>query len=47
MRVGTVEALVAKNPGIPFLDGYPVYVDTAQAFVVIVEPGPASGPART
>ncbi len=39
VRVGTVEALVAKNPGIPFLDGYPVYVDTAQAFVVIVEPG--------
>ena len=38
VRVGTVEELAAQNRGIPFRDGFPVYVDDAQAFVVVVDP---------
>ena len=38
VRVGTVDDLVAANTGIPFRDGYPVYVNAAQAFVVLVDP---------
>ena len=39
VRVGTLDDLVTRNPSIPILDGFPVYVDAAQAFVVVVEPG--------
>ena len=38
VRVGSLETLIAANPGIPFRDGFPVYVDQAQAFVVLVDP---------
>lgn len=37
-RVGTVDDLVAANPGIPFREGFPVYVAQALAFVVLVDP---------
>ena len=39
VRAGTLDELVARNPGIPIRDGFPVYVDAAHAFVVVVEPG--------
>ena len=39
VRVGTLDDLVTRNPSIPIQDGFPVYVDAAQAFVVVVEPG--------
>ena len=38
IRVGTVDDLVARSQGIPFGDGFPLYVDAAQAFVVLVDP---------
>ena len=38
VRVGTLAELVAVNPGLPVLDGFPVYVPAARAFVILVEP---------
>ena len=38
VRVGTLADLVAVNPGLPILDGYPVYVPSARAFVMLVDP---------
>jgi cytochrome b6-f complex iron-sulfur subunit len=38
VRVGTLADLVATNPGIPVLDGFPVYVPAARAFVTLVDP---------
>ena len=38
VRVGTLADLVATNPAIPVLDGFPVYVQTARAFVIVVDP---------
>jgi hypothetical protein len=39
VRVGTLADLVATNPGIPIREGFPVYVEAAAAFVVLVDPG--------
>lgn len=39
VRVGTHEALIAANPGLPVADGFPAYVPEARAFVVTVDPG--------
>ena len=36
--VGTLDSLVARNPGLPVRDGFPAYVPEARAFVVIVDP---------
>lgn len=38
VRVGTLADLVALNAGLPVLDGFPVYVAAARAFVVLVDP---------
>jgi len=38
VRVGTLAELVATNPGLPVLDGFPVYVPAARAFVSLVDP---------
>ena len=38
VRVGTLADLVATNPGLPVLDGFPVYVAAARAFVILVDP---------
>jgi cytochrome b6-f complex iron-sulfur subunit len=38
VRIGTLDDLVASNPGIPILDGFPVYVPQAKAFVVVADP---------
>jgi nitrite reductase/ring-hydroxylating ferredoxin subunit len=38
VRVGTLTDLVAANPGIPIMDGFPVYVADARAFVILVDP---------
>ena len=38
VRVGTLADLVAMNTGLPVLDGFPVYVAAARAFVVLVDP---------
>jgi Rieske Fe-S protein len=42
IRVGTLADLVAMNPGLPVLDGFPVYVPTARAFVMLVDPARGS-----
>ena len=42
VRVGTLDELAAANPGLPFADGFPVYVQVAAAFVVVVDPGVGS-----
>ena len=39
VRVGTLADLIAANPGLPILEGFPVYVEEARAFVVLVDPG--------
>jgi cytochrome b6-f complex iron-sulfur subunit len=39
VRVGTLADLVAMNPGLPVLDGFPTYVPAARAFVMVVDPG--------
>ena len=38
VRVGTLADLVAANPGLPVLDGFPTYVPEARAFVILVDP---------
>jgi Rieske Fe-S protein len=38
VRVGTLADLVAANPGIPVADGFPTYVPSARAFVILVDP---------
>jgi len=38
VRVGTLADLIATNPGIPIVDGFPVYVREARAFVILVDP---------
>jgi nitrite reductase/ring-hydroxylating ferredoxin subunit len=38
VRVGTLDQLAAMGAGVPFLDGFPVYVLAARAFVVLVDP---------
>jgi nitrite reductase/ring-hydroxylating ferredoxin subunit len=38
IRVGTLADLLAANAGIPILDGFPVYVAHARAFVILVDP---------
>lgn len=38
IRVGTLADLVAANPGIPVMDGFPTYVPEARAFVILVDP---------
>ena len=38
VRVGAIDQVAAMGPGLPFLDGFPVYVLAARAFVVIVDP---------
>ena len=39
VRVGTLADLLAANPGLPILEGFPVYVEPARAFVMLVDPG--------
>jgi Rieske Fe-S protein len=39
VRVGTLAELLAANPGLPILDGFPAYVADARAFVMLVDPG--------
>lgn len=38
VRIGTLDDLIATNPGLPILDGFPVYVQEARVFVVLVDP---------
>ena len=38
VKVGSLAELVAMNPGLPVLDGFPVYVPAARAFVSLVDP---------
>jgi nitrite reductase/ring-hydroxylating ferredoxin subunit len=38
VSVGTLDQVAAINPAIPFRDGFPMYVQTARAFVVLVDP---------
>jgi cytochrome b6-f complex iron-sulfur subunit len=38
VRVGTLQDLVAANPSIPVLEGFPAYVSAARAFVVVLDP---------
>ena len=38
VRVGTLDDLVAINPDLPIRDGFPTYVPSARAFIVLVDP---------
>lgn len=38
VRVGTVDQVAAMGAGLPFFEGFPVYVLAARAFVVMVDP---------
>ncbi len=46
VRVGTLQDLAADNAALPFRDGFPVYVETAKAFVVVVDPARGFVPGR-
>jgi nitrite reductase/ring-hydroxylating ferredoxin subunit len=41
VRVGTLEDVAAMAAGIPFRDGFPLYLQAARSFVVIVNPAVA------
>jgi nitrite reductase/ring-hydroxylating ferredoxin subunit len=36
--VGTIEQVAGIAPGLPFFEGFPVYVQAARSFVVLVDP---------
>jgi Rieske Fe-S protein len=38
VRVGTLNDLAAANSALPVREGFPVYVEAAKAFVVVVDP---------
>ncbi len=38
VRVGSLDQIAAMGAGVPFLDGFPVYVLVAKSFVVLVDP---------
>src|SRR4029079_12913356 len=42
VRVGTIEQGAALGPGLPFLDGFPVYAQAARAFIVLGDPQAAN-----
>lgn len=39
VRIGTLEQIAAINPVLPFRDGFPMYVQVARSFIVLVDPG--------
>src|SRR6185295_16385846 len=38
VRVGTLDDLVAINPDLPIREGFPTYVPSARAFIVLMDP---------
>ncbi len=38
VRVGTIEQIAGIAPALPFLGGFPMYVQAARSFVVLVDP---------
>ena len=38
VRVGTLDDLIAANPGLPIDEGFPAYVPAARAFVMLLDP---------
>ena len=38
VRAGTFSDIATLNPNLPFLDGFPVYLAAARAFIVLVDP---------
>lgn len=38
VRAGTIEEIAGLAPGLPFLEGFPVFVQAARSFVVLVDP---------
>src|SRR5215218_4777306 len=38
IRIGTLDEIADVNPALPFRQGFPMYVQSARAFVVLVEP---------
>jgi hypothetical protein len=38
IRIGTLADLIAANPGLPIVDGFPAYVGEARAFVLTLDP---------
>lgn len=38
VRVGTIDQVAGIAPGLPFFGGFPMYVQAARSFVVLVEP---------
>jgi nitrite reductase/ring-hydroxylating ferredoxin subunit len=39
VRVGSIEQIAGIAPALPFYEGFPMYVQSARAFVVLVDPG--------
>jgi nitrite reductase/ring-hydroxylating ferredoxin subunit len=39
VRVGTLEDLIAANPGLPIREGFPAYVPAARGFITVLDPG--------
>ena len=39
VSVGTIEQIAGIAPALPFFQGFPMYVQAARAFVVLVDPG--------
>ena len=39
VRVGSIDQVAGIAPALPFYDGFPIYVQSARAFVVLVDPG--------
>ena len=46
VRVGTLDELIAANPGLPIDEGFPAYIPAARAFVMLLDPGSPDLPAR-
>jgi menaquinol-cytochrome c reductase iron-sulfur subunit len=44
VRIGTLDQLIALNPGLPIDQGFPAYVPEARAFVVTLDPSRAWQP---
>jgi nitrite reductase/ring-hydroxylating ferredoxin subunit len=38
VRIGTLDDLIAANPGLPVANGFPAYVADARAFVITIDP---------
>jgi nitrite reductase/ring-hydroxylating ferredoxin subunit len=38
IRIGTLDEIAGTDPNLPFRDGFPMYIQPARAFVILVDP---------